>query len=698
MAAISDPLLGTLVGHYRIDRLIGEGGMGRVYAAVTAEGGRAVAIKIVAESYARSAEIAERFFAEAHAVNLIRHECIVDVIELSRLDDGRPMIVMELVEGRTLREIIRAGPMPLGDVLHIMIDVLAALTAAHAIGIIHRDLKPDNIMVTPSGRAKVLDFGIAKLTTPLAGVASPRTRTGVVLGTPHYMAPEQITGPGTEARSDVYSAGIVLFEAVTGRQPFTGATDFDVMRAQVEAEPRSPHSLCPEVPISIEQIILCALAKPVAARFSSAAAMADALRLAAGALAVDQSQALVGRTAATVNPGGSLVTLAERPEAISSSRRPETDEPEPERDAPAAAPGAGEPRHRSARPMRPIWIIGMTLVLGAAASIAVMELWRSSDSSAGSTTTDAVVAALPAPALQLDAAAVVPDAATPTGAAPPGDAEIATNSAHRSRTATVDAGLQPIAISPPSGGVNPPTSGPSAVAAPTWSMKDVQALVATRSWNELLAGATSVPPSARSADWATTVAQAAGSRLQELVAETAGATQVQDIVDLVTKSEAKYSFLLRDASYLKARSTSVDSVVEFCVKSRSAGCSEWLEALARGPSTLPKGAAAKIALLMANDGRMPSETFPFWAMAADDDAANCNYGGLSSATLGALAADKAELRAQAVKVAKTCYAPMEDGLIFQLKSVDTGSPFAISVCPLLKAHRKSSMVVRDKCP
>jgi hypothetical protein len=237
-----------------------------------------------------------------------------------------------------------------------------------------------------------------------------------------------------------------------------------------------------------------------------------------------------------------------------------------------------------------------------------------------------------------------------------------------------------------------------AVAAPTWSMKDVQALAANKSWNELLAGATNVPPATRSADWATTVSLAAGSRLQELVAESSSATQAQDIVDLVTKSEAKYAFLVHDASYLKAKSTSVDSVVGFCVKSRSLGCSEALEALARGLTTLPKGAAATIALLMSDDGRMPSDTFPFWAMAADDDTANCKYGGLQSAALGALAADKAELRAQGVKVAKTCYAVIEDGLVAQLQSVEKGSPFANSVCPLFKAHGKTTMVIRDKCP
>jgi hypothetical protein len=235
-------------------------------------------------------------------------------------------------------------------------------------------------------------------------------------------------------------------------------------------------------------------------------------------------------------------------------------------------------------------------------------------------------------------------------------------------------------------------------AAPAWSMKDVQALATAKSWDELLAGANNVPPAARSADWATLVSQAAGSRLQELVAESSNASQAQDIVDLVTKSEAKYSFLAHDASYLKAKSTSVDSVVGFCMKSRSTGCSEALEALARGLTTLPKGDAAKIALLMSDDGRMPSETFHFWAMAADDDAANCKYGGMQSATLGALAADKAELRARGVKTANICYAVMEDGLVDQLRSVDKGSPYANSVCPLLKAHGRSSMIVRDKCP
>src|SRR6202142_4332144 len=188
--------------------------------------------------------------------------------------------------------------------------------------------------------------------------------------------------------------------------------------------------------------------------------------------------------------------------------------------------------------------------------------------------------------------------------------------------------------------------GQLAAAAPTWSMKDVQALAAAKSWNELLAGANNVPPAARSADWATTVSQAAGSQLQELVAESSNGSQAQDMLDLVMKSEAKYSFLAHDASYLKAKSTSVDSIVGFCVKSRSAGCSEALEALARGLTTLPKGDAAKIALLMTDAGRMPSETFHFWAMAADDDAANCKYGGMQSATLSAPAADKAEPRGQ----------------------------------------------------
>ena len=310
--AQSDPLLGTSVGRYRLVRVVGEGGMGRVYEGIDPAIGSRVAIKVIAEAYARDAELAERFFAEARAVNMIRHESIVNVLEHTKLPDGRPLIVMEFIEGHTLRDLLGAGPAPLGGITIVMLEVLGALSAAHAIGIVHRDLKPDNILVTPSGRVKVLDFGIAKLLKVPDGQSAPRTRTGVVLGTPEYMSPEQISGGMPDARSDVYAMGVVMFEAVTGRRPFEGASDFEVMRAHVSDPPPRPRELRPDLPELIEEVMLVALAKHPRDRFASANAMAVALHAASAALAPEQWRPLAGTGRV---PRPSLPTLQPLPAA-----------------------------------------------------------------------------------------------------------------------------------------------------------------------------------------------------------------------------------------------------------------------------------------------------------------------------------------------------------------------------------------------
>ena len=292
LAETDDPLLGTDVGRYRIAALIGEGGMGHVYLAVQPAIGSRVAIKILSDQCARQPDLLDRFFAEARAVNLIRHECIVKVIDMSKLDDGRPYIVMEYIAGQTLGPLVREGRAPLGGIVQAMSEVLSALAAAHAIGIVHRDLKPDNIIVTAEGHAKVLDFGIAKLAPGLSQL-SPRTRTGALLGTPTYMAPEQISGAGAvDARTDIYAAGIVLYEAVTGRVPFEGETLFDLMRQHLEEPPPSPARLRRDLPAAFEQVILTALAKSPAERFQSADAMAEALNHAASTLPPEQWRGL----------------------------------------------------------------------------------------------------------------------------------------------------------------------------------------------------------------------------------------------------------------------------------------------------------------------------------------------------------------------------------------------------------------------
>ena len=272
-----DTLLGMNVGSYRIARKIGQGGMGQVYRAVQPTIGSRVAIKVLTQECAAQPSLVERFFAEARAVNLIRHEHIVNVLDLAMFADGRPYIVMEYLEGRPLSSLIREhGPAPLVNITRIMLEVLSALAAAHGKGIVHRDLKPDNIFVSPAGHAKVLDFGIAKLQPNVAEVQAG-TRTGSLLGTPHYMSPEQALGQSVDARSDLYSMGVILYEALTGRRPFDAPTLYELLRQQVEMDPPPPSTLRPDLPPALQTVIAKALAKSPAHRFQSASDFAQAL-------------------------------------------------------------------------------------------------------------------------------------------------------------------------------------------------------------------------------------------------------------------------------------------------------------------------------------------------------------------------------------------------------------------------------------
>jgi hypothetical protein len=328
LVAADDPLLGVDLGRYRIARTIASGGMGRVYLGVQPDIGSRVAIKVLSESCAHDPELVERFFAEARAVNLIAHENIVNVLDLATLDDGRPYIVMEHVDGVTLTQATRGGRAPLGGIVHVFLDVLSALGAAHAIGIVHRDLKPDNIMITAKGHARVLDFGIAKLSPHQQLFAGARTVTGALLGTPAYMAPEQIANAGNvDARSDIYAVGAVLFHAVTGRPPFGGATIYDIMRAQLEEEPPPPRSFRADLPLVVERVIMRALAKQPAVRFQSAAEMAAALDEAAAELPDHQWFDLSKKTAPMRARGSGkltqpVLTRRETPPAITVARAP----------------------------------------------------------------------------------------------------------------------------------------------------------------------------------------------------------------------------------------------------------------------------------------------------------------------------------------------------------------------------------------
>ncbi|MBX3127905.1 MAG: protein kinase [Polyangiaceae bacterium] len=280
-AAGGDPLLGTTIGSYQLTGVLGQGGMGTVYLGVHPNIGSRVAVKVLSHAAAENRDLVERFFSEARAVNVIRHEGIVNVLDLSTLPDGRPFIVMEQLEGAPLTaHFASMRPFPLATLVQLAAEVLGALGAAHAAGITHRDLKPDNVFVTRLGRPKVLDFGIAKLRPELGG-QSDATRTGALLGTPQYMAPEQALGSAIDHRADLYSLGVILFEGATGRRPFDADALYELLRMHIQSEPPPPRALRPDIPPSLEAVILRALAKDPARRFQSAEEFAEALRAAA---------------------------------------------------------------------------------------------------------------------------------------------------------------------------------------------------------------------------------------------------------------------------------------------------------------------------------------------------------------------------------------------------------------------------------
>jgi serine/threonine protein kinase len=285
-----DFLIGQQVGAYRIAKLLGVGGMGRVYKGVHPSIGSRVAVKVLSRECADRPDLVERFFSEARAVNMIRHESIVNVLDLAQLPDGRPYIIMEYLDGAPLSDIVgKRGPLPLGGLARLIAEVLDALAAAHAKGIVHRDLKPDNIYVTPAGRPKVLDFGIAKLRPEMGGSS---TQTGSLLGTPHYMSPEQALGKPVDLRTDIYAMGVILFECACGRRPFVAESLFDLLRKHVDEPPPPPRSLRPDMPPALEQVIMYALAKDPNHRFQSCVDLANALMQATQGLPPDQWSAI----------------------------------------------------------------------------------------------------------------------------------------------------------------------------------------------------------------------------------------------------------------------------------------------------------------------------------------------------------------------------------------------------------------------
>ncbi|MBP6629448.1 MAG: serine/threonine protein kinase [Kofleriaceae bacterium] len=413
----ADPLLGEQVGRWRLARVVGAGGMGRVYLGVQPDIGSRVAVKVLSEECARDPALIERFFAEARAVNLIRHEHIVNVLDLARLADGRPYIVMEFVEGGTLGELSRRGELSAGMVVHVTLQVLEALAAAHRQGVVHRDLKPDNVLVTRGGQAKVLDFGIAKLAPSVVGTNSPRTQTGALLGTPEYMAPEQVSGGVIDGRTDLYACGVMLYELVTGQRPFVSGNLFALMRAHVEDQPVPPRALRADVPVGLEEVILRALAKDPAARFVDADDMANALVAAGAELAPGWPSARTSGQRAPVSGSGLGGGNTGRGPGTPGTG-PTAPAPPPPWSQPtlqAAPPSAAVPatERGAARSNAPWLIAGAILAAGAAVAIALVVASGGRDAPAPGAAPEEVAAgsAVPAPG---GPAPTTPTPTTPT--------------------------------------------------------------------------------------------------------------------------------------------------------------------------------------------------------------------------------------------------------------------------------------------
>jgi len=259
-------MINSTVGNYKIQDKLGEGGMGTVYKGIDYMIEREVAIKVLRPELARQQEIVERFRAEAVTLAKLIHPNIATLFNFLR-HGNEFFMVMEFVPGTTLENLIQTkGAIPCDLAMVLFNQILDGIAHAHELGIVHRDIKPGNIMITPAGKVKVMDFGIAKV---LGGVSS-LTREGRIIGTIEYMSPEQINGVLTDARSDIYSLGILLYEMLSGRVPFTGSSEFQVMRAHVEVPPVSPREVVPGLPEQVEQALLKALSKKPQDRFSSA--------------------------------------------------------------------------------------------------------------------------------------------------------------------------------------------------------------------------------------------------------------------------------------------------------------------------------------------------------------------------------------------------------------------------------------------
>jgi len=338
---------GVLADRYELGSRLGRGGTAVVFDAWDRVLDRRVAVKVL-DALFTSANLRRRFLMEARAAAGLAHPGLVAVLDTGE-HEGLPFIVMEHVEGPTLAAVLAGrGALPAGRAARVALDLCAALAAAHAHGLVHRDVKPANVMLPPGGRARLMDFGIARA----LGDTVALTLTTGILGTPHYMAPEQIAAAPPDARSDLYSLGVLLYECLTGRPPFHGATAMAVAFQHVRATPVPPSRLRPDVPPSLEAVTLRALAKDPAQRWQTADQLQDALRRAAEGFTTLRPAPAPARSPGAAaprwtGPGDDGLGLFRSPgEVWRAPSRPAPSAASPAAAAPlpaAAAPGAAAP-------------------------------------------------------------------------------------------------------------------------------------------------------------------------------------------------------------------------------------------------------------------------------------------------------------------------------------------------------------------
>jgi len=377
--------VGSRIGDYEIVSILGAGGMGKVFKVRNVISDRIEAMKVLLPDLEHEPELADRFMREIKVQASLQHPNIAALHTALRVEN-QLLMLMELVEGVTLEQRLHQGPIPLANGVDYICQVLNALGYAHQHGVIHRDIKPANMMLTPNGMVKLMDFGIAK-----AAADRKLTMTGTTMGSLYYMSPEQIKGMATlDARSDLYSVGVSLYEVVTGKKPFDGDSQFAIMAAHLEKEPVPPITLDTKLPQALNDVILMAIAKDANQRFQSAQAFASAL----GSVRQSLGMAAPVSATATTAPLGSPAPAMPSQPAMAA--------------APAVvAQGPGQTPSKSGK--RWLWV-GAGALATALALVAVIQFgpWRKT-----SAQTEHQPASSPAPANTAATPAPAPEATPP---------------------------------------------------------------------------------------------------------------------------------------------------------------------------------------------------------------------------------------------------------------------------------------------